>query len=278
MQRCRIRTLTRSPCLWCSRVDHIFKSEKGKTPYIDLLCEAHNAEILKLGYCLNHWKLAKLQDMCEDCSSSSRLDYCELSQKIAFIPWVKQIGMIQGNDEKIVENGEVNLRCSYYDVSLNNKFYSTYFLIKLSWGFLDYIQKGYLITEIGIGDGIDKVNNSDRSRSDSRLIDAKKMRGLMETREIKYFLMLIQVLEQEKMKKRRIVHVPYLIFVAGRRWLVKMIIEKAQEPIKEEDIKVCIEDPSCDGNTGNRRWQQERWEQGEQSIGNTKGRDAFFIL
>ena len=104
--------------------------------------------------------------MCEDCLSSSRLDYCELSQNIAFIPWVKQIGMIQGNDEKIVENGEVNLRCSYYDVSLNNKFYSTYFLIKLSWGVLDYIQKGNLITEIGIGDGIDKVNNSDRSRSD----------------------------------------------------------------------------------------------------------------
>ena len=35
-------------------------------------------------------------------------DYCELSKKIAFISWVKQIGMFQGDDEKIVENGEVN--------------------------------------------------------------------------------------------------------------------------------------------------------------------------
>lgn len=72
------------------------------------MCETHAAEISKLGYCSNHRKLAELQDMCEDCSSSSRPDYCELSKKIAFIPWVKQIDMIQSDGEKIVENGEVN--------------------------------------------------------------------------------------------------------------------------------------------------------------------------
>ncbi|CBI26867.3 unnamed protein product, partial [Vitis vinifera] len=88
------------PCLWCSRLDHIFEPEKGKTSYRGLVCETHAAEISKLGYCSNHRKLAELQDMCEDCSSSSRPDY---------------------------------------------------------WN---------LITETGIDDGIDEVDNSDRSRSD----------------------------------------------------------------------------------------------------------------
>lgn len=96
-----------------------------------LLCETHIAEISKLGCYSNDRKLVELQDMCEDCSSSSQLDYCELL-KIAFIPWVKQIGMIQGDDEKILENGEVNLRCFYCDVKLNSKFYYLYLLIKPS--------------------------------------------------------------------------------------------------------------------------------------------------
>ena len=38
-----------------------------------------------------------------------------------------------------------------------------------------------------------------------QLIDARKMRGLMETKEIRYSLMLMEVLEQEKMRQRRII-------------------------------------------------------------------------
>ena len=38
-----------------------------------------------------------------------------------------------------------------------------------------------------------------------QLIDGRKMRGLMETKEIRYSLMLMEGLEREKMRQRRII-------------------------------------------------------------------------
>uniref|UniRef100_A0A5B6ZV97 GTD-binding domain-containing protein n=1 Tax=Davidia involucrata TaxID=16924 RepID=A0A5B6ZV97_DAVIN len=149
----------KTPCLWCSRVDHIFEPEKRKNSPIDLLCEVHATEISKLGFCSNHRKLAESQDMCEDCSSS-RPDFHGLSKNFDFFPWVKQIGMIQNEDEKVVENGDVGLKCSCCGVSLVSKIYSPCIVIKPSWGVLDYTQKGNLIDEAG------DYDNSDRSRSD----------------------------------------------------------------------------------------------------------------
>ena len=90
-----------------------------------LLSETHIAKISKLGCYSNHRKLVELQDICEDCSSSSRL----------WLLWIikdRFHSMIQGDDEKIVEKGEVNLRCFYCDVNLNGKFHYLYFLIKPS--------------------------------------------------------------------------------------------------------------------------------------------------
>lgn len=223
------------------------------------MCETHAAEISELGYCSNHRKLAELQDMCEDCSSSSRPDYCELSKKIAFIPWVKQIGMIQSDGEKIVENGEVNLRCSCCDVSLNSKFYSPYFLIKPSWGVLDYTQKGNLITETGIDDGIDEVDNSDRSRSDFAADRCEEDEG---TNGNKGNQILSDVdassgtreEEAEEDCSYSVSNFGCRETMASEDDKVQMIVEKAQEPIKEEGTKeeggnFCIEDPFCDGNS-----------------------------
>ncbi|KAA8532547.1 hypothetical protein F0562_032637 [Nyssa sinensis] len=155
----------KTPCLWCSRVDHIFEPEKRKNSHRDLLCEAHATEICKLGYCSNHQKLAESQDMCEDCSSS-RPDIHGLSKNFAFFPWMKQIGMIQNEGEKVVENGEVSLKCSCCGVSLDSKIYSPCIVIKPSWGVLDYTQKGNLIAETGDFDHFEEGDNSDRSRSD----------------------------------------------------------------------------------------------------------------
>ncbi|CAI9775125.1 unnamed protein product [Fraxinus pennsylvanica] len=59
------------PCLWCSRVDHIFEPAKSNKNFPrDLLCEVHAKEISKLGYCSNHQKLVDSQYMCENCLSS----------------------------------------------------------------------------------------------------------------------------------------------------------------------------------------------------------------
>ncbi|PSR88140.1 Myosin-binding protein [Actinidia chinensis var. chinensis] len=147
----------KTPCLWCSRVDHIFDPPKGKDSHRDLLCEAHAAEISKLGYCSNHRKLSESRDMCEDCSSSQP-NNTEVQKNLAFFPWVKEIGMS--------ENGELDLKCSCCGVGFERKFCSPCIVIKPSWGDLDYTQKGNLIGGEGDDDRIDESDNSDGKISD----------------------------------------------------------------------------------------------------------------
>lgn len=169
------------PCLWCSRLDHIFEPQKSNTSHRDLICEAHATEISKLGYCLNHRKLAESRDMCEDCSSSSSDTDChEWSKKFAFFPWMKQIGMIKdggdGNDnDKVVESNEIgkeeNLKkCSCCGVDLSTRFYPPCILINPSWGVLDYAQKKDFIEVEQEEGNIDaqtyEGDHSDHSRSD----------------------------------------------------------------------------------------------------------------
>lgn len=140
------------PCLWCSRVDHVFEPEKNKNMHRDLLCEAHAAEISQLGYCSNHQKLVQSQDMCEDCLSSRP----EIRAKnLTLLPWMKEMGMVQrdgGDDDTVVlENaGEVNLKCSCCGVESDSNKYSSYILIKSSsWDVLEYSdEKTSLITEV----------------------------------------------------------------------------------------------------------------------------------
>ncbi|XVE74673.1 hypothetical protein DITRI_Ditri12bG0035900 [Diplodiscus trichospermus] len=155
------------PCLWCTRLDHIFEPSKYKNSYRDLVCDDHANEISKLGYCSNHRKLAESQDMCEDCLSSSRSECCDLSKKLDFSPWVKQVGLIQDGGDKVTENGEENFKCSCCGVMLEKKWNFPYLLIKPSWEVLDYHQKGNLIAEAGgVDDFADEGNASDGIRSD----------------------------------------------------------------------------------------------------------------
>ncbi|XVF02871.1 hypothetical protein REPUB_Repub04eG0212100 [Reevesia pubescens] len=156
------------PCLWCSRLDHIFEPSKCKNSYRNLVCDDHANEISKLGYCSNHKKLAESQDMCEDClSSSSQSDCCDLSKKLAFFPWMKQVGLIQDGGDNVLENGEESFKCSCCGVMLEKKWNFPYLMIKPSWEVLDYPQKGNLITEAGgVDDIADEGNSSDGIRSD----------------------------------------------------------------------------------------------------------------
>ncbi|EOY01041.1 hypothetical protein QUC31_013984 [Theobroma cacao] len=155
------------PCLWCTRLDHIFEPSKYNNSCRDLVCDDHANEISKLGYCSNHRKLAESQDMCEDCLSSSWSDFSDLSKKLAFFPWMKQVGLIQDGGDKVIENGDENFKCSCCGVMLEKKWNFPYLLIKPSWEVLDYTQKGNLITEAGGVDGIaDEGNASDGIRSD----------------------------------------------------------------------------------------------------------------
>ncbi|KHN12470.1 hypothetical protein glysoja_018600 [Glycine soja] len=148
------------PCIWCTRIDHILEPGKYKSSCKDLVCEAHASEISKLGFCSNHHKLAESQDMCEDCSSSSQPDYVKLSQSFGFFPWMKQIGMIQGEGadagDKAIVKVEEALRCSCCGVNLYNRFYPPCILIKPSLNVLEYDQKQNSVTERGVGLEIDE--------------------------------------------------------------------------------------------------------------------------
>ncbi|XP_073140785.1 myosin-binding protein 2-like [Henckelia pumila] len=135
------------PCLWCTRLDDIFDpAKRGKNLRRDLLCEGHSKEISKMGYCLNHQKLVESQEMCEDCSSS-RPEINGFSKKFNFFSRVRDFGMIQRNEERVYENGEVSMHCSCCGVSLdnvdnNNDAYSSYIFLKTpSWDVLECAQK-----------------------------------------------------------------------------------------------------------------------------------------
>ncbi|XP_058106416.1 myosin-binding protein 1-like [Magnolia sinica] len=62
---CELQT----PCLLCSRLDHILGGEK-RGFYWDLICQSHKLEISSLVYCCSHGKLTDGHGMCEDCFSS----------------------------------------------------------------------------------------------------------------------------------------------------------------------------------------------------------------
>nr|ABM68547.1 IFA binding protein [Lilium longiflorum] len=62
---CKLQT----PCLLCSRLDHIWGNEKAGF-YKDLLCHTHKLEMASLGYCHIHRKLGDVHKMCESCLRS----------------------------------------------------------------------------------------------------------------------------------------------------------------------------------------------------------------
>ncbi|KAG4964063.1 hypothetical protein AAZX31_14G199800 [Glycine max] len=136
------------PCLWCSRVDHVLQKEHGTHLHKDLVCEAHAAEISKLGYCSNHQRLAETHSMCEDCLASRPNQHENsfgMRHRIAFISWVSSHGKHENEDD-------IMRRCSCCNESLSSQLYPPYLLLKPSWGNEDYTGKGSLIVEEAIDD------------------------------------------------------------------------------------------------------------------------------
>ncbi|RDX64663.1 Myosin-binding protein 3, partial [Mucuna pruriens] len=172
------------PCIWCTRIDHIIEPGNNKCSCRDLVCEAHAFEISKLGFCLNHRKLAESETMCEDCSSSHHSNFVNFSQSFDLFPWMQQKGMIHGADDnnKVLENGVENLRCSCCGVNFVSKFY----LIrdKPSLRVLDYTQKQNLITESGVGVEIGEGHHkhSDHGRGDFVLHHVEEEKNIVGNR------------------------------------------------------------------------------------------------
>ncbi|XP_075481893.1 myosin-binding protein 2-like [Primulina tabacum] len=114
----------KTPCLWCTRLDHMFDpAKREKNVHRDLLCEVHSKEVSNLGFCSNHQRLVEYQDMCEDCLSSRPEFKCGSKNFLSFV-------------KDFCENDEVNVSCSCCGVVLdrsnneNHDVYSSYVLLK----------------------------------------------------------------------------------------------------------------------------------------------------
>ncbi|KAJ8770085.1 hypothetical protein K2173_010130 [Erythroxylum novogranatense] len=225
------------PCLWCSRLDHIFEPAKFHNSYGSLVCEAHALEISKLGYCSNHRKLAEALDMCEDCSSSSEN---ELSKKFAFFPWMKQLGVFQENGvDNLSQNDELVLKCSCCDINLDSKFqFHDHQPIDPSWGDLDNTQKGVFNLEFKV----DENDHIDRSQSGLMEVTFGSNQGIDEnckvhvrereekTLEASLFLVSDFVCDQS---------------VADESKRSDTTMGNLQEPVIKEEVNVLMSDPSC---------------------------------
>ncbi|XP_068659572.1 myosin-binding protein 3-like [Aristolochia californica] len=170
-----------TPCLWCSRVDHVLEPQKGKFSYRSLICETHASEISKLGYCSNHRKLAEACDMCEDCSSS-RPSVGGAERRIAFFSF------LSGDGASKSELGTKDLKCSCCGATLDEGLYSPYLLLKPSWDVLDCAPKGNLAkeksTEAHNSDDFNDVKYLDPSKPDSpRDVDEDEIRKRIEMAE-----------------------------------------------------------------------------------------------
>lgn len=58
--------MLQTPCMFCSRLDHVFGNEK-RGFYLDLICETHRSEISLLGFSNGHEKLADVHTVCQGC-------------------------------------------------------------------------------------------------------------------------------------------------------------------------------------------------------------------
>ncbi|KAF8681947.1 hypothetical protein HU200_045400 [Digitaria exilis] len=105
------------PCALCSRlgVDSLFERHAhrggGAEPLRRVLCDAHAAELSRLGYCSAHRRLADAGDMCEDCAAAA-------APGKALLSWMGRS-----------ELGERDLACACCGVALESGFYSPPFLL-----------------------------------------------------------------------------------------------------------------------------------------------------
>ncbi|KAL8150773.1 hypothetical protein V2J09_020581 [Rumex salicifolius] len=113
----------KTPCLLCSRLDHILEPHNSKSSYRELICEQHAIELSRSGYCFNHQKLVESQDMCENCSFSHLHNRNKHPSAVSVFRWLKEVGVVKSDDDCLVaenDNDDVNLRCSCCGVTINS--------------------------------------------------------------------------------------------------------------------------------------------------------------
>lgn len=57
----------KTPCLLCTRIDHVLVHRTASFYYNDSICDTHKKDISSLGYCNVHKKLSDIRSMCQVC-------------------------------------------------------------------------------------------------------------------------------------------------------------------------------------------------------------------
>lgn len=57
----------RTPCLLCTRIDHLIVTRTANFYYNDSICDLHKRDVSSLGYCSVHKKLSDIRSMCQVC-------------------------------------------------------------------------------------------------------------------------------------------------------------------------------------------------------------------
>ncbi|CAN8239886.1 unnamed protein product [Cochlearia groenlandica] len=57
----------KTPCLLCTRIDHVLLPRNPKSYYNEAICDSHKKKVSSLAYCHVHKKLSEIKHMCEGC-------------------------------------------------------------------------------------------------------------------------------------------------------------------------------------------------------------------
>lgn len=89
----------KTPCLLCTRIDHVLVHRNPSFYYNDSICEDHKKDVSSLAYCHAHRKLSDIRMMCEGCLISfatERGDDCETHRSL--------VGILHNTVEPFVDN------------------------------------------------------------------------------------------------------------------------------------------------------------------------------
>ncbi|KAJ4916154.1 putative myosin-binding protein 5 [Raphanus sativus] len=94
----------RTPCLLCTRLDHVLVKTNPDFYYNDSICDSHKRNISSLAYCHVHKKLSEIKHMCEGCLLSFA------TEKESDVDTYKSlIGILHKDLELLIDEHELQL-------------------------------------------------------------------------------------------------------------------------------------------------------------------------
>ncbi|XP_042000380.1 probable myosin-binding protein 5 isoform X1 [Salvia splendens] len=104
----------KTPCLLCTRLDHLLVQRSSSFYYNESFCEDHKRNISALAYCHVHKRLSDIRSMCQGCLLSSEKESgCDRRRPLVVDEGNVQLRQLRKYEKEIVANERIGiLRCS----------------------------------------------------------------------------------------------------------------------------------------------------------------------